>query len=464
MRRCALAVAGLALSIGLVSTDSQRHQILFNHVGKAGGGSVRSTLFDSLLLHSTFCCSGNKLVDVWHPYGYLEPKLAYPYIVLNVRDPVDRFASAFDWRSLVYCHPWKYEKRKRVKEKPGANERHIKCLASDASKEHQMLLRYNWSKSVFAQNMLSTDPALRDTAMEDIKQLQHAKVGLWERSGGLETVNKLVAKGVKIYAVAIADGFDFDAQIEAAFYDIVQNIMQHESWLKLNSAQKSEVYNALTFLKGKLDARKTALSSPANGTTTKLCSVNTKSKASGCHSSDSKTVLSADKRAPLATYYEGDYDIIDRLQQVGCHGELAGTCRGALASILAARPVAKDEGLPRVERLPDSTAYFYKGGRWLDSFFAGVTGPARCAKLIQQEPSCNQEWFSHGTNTDGNCWCAPVTMADGFDRSNWVNVKDAAAQDDDSFSYTRNGDERSKKKQKTKANRWSMSAGLYRIM
>ena len=65
-------------------------QILFNHVGKAGGGSVRSVMRESKLLDSNSCCKGNRLIEVWHPYGFLMPAVNYPYIVMNVRDPVDR--------------------------------------------------------------------------------------------------------------------------------------------------------------------------------------------------------------------------------------------------------------------------------------------------------------------------------------------------------------------------------------
>ena len=65
-------------------------QVLFNHVGKAGGGSVRNILYKSNLLHNTHCCTGNMLVDVFHPYGTLTRDLKHPYIILNVRDPVAR--------------------------------------------------------------------------------------------------------------------------------------------------------------------------------------------------------------------------------------------------------------------------------------------------------------------------------------------------------------------------------------
>ena len=90
MRSALFTLAILATSVGFASTFSHRHQILFNHVGKAGGGSVRTTFAKTGLLPNDNCCVGNKLVDVWHPYGNLVPQLEHSYIVLNVRDPVDR--------------------------------------------------------------------------------------------------------------------------------------------------------------------------------------------------------------------------------------------------------------------------------------------------------------------------------------------------------------------------------------
>ena len=354
--------------------------------------------------------------------------------------------------------------------KPAPNQRHTHCQRHIESPEHEMFLRNSWNKSVLAQNMLSTDAALRDAAAQDIKKIQHANNGLWQRAGGLETLSTLVAEGVKIYAVTIADGFDFDVQIEAAFYDIAQNMKEADDWPTIWPSAKAKVNQALKFL-GRITFSNQAA---VNSNATKLCSKikNKNNKAGGCHSSRSKMFLSDEEREAIAQYYEGDYDIIERLRDVGCHGKLADTCRGALASILADRPAVKDERLPSIERLPNSAAYMFKGGRWLGIFFAGVKGPARCAKLIQTEPSCNQEWFSHRTNTNGDCQCASREMRDGREQSNWVNTQGAKAEIGHPNNYTDNGNSNGEdpvylqrgRRSQSQQNGIDASAGLYRIV
>jgi len=477
----AIAATSSADTPGHNPTHSNQ-QILFNHVGKAGGGSVRSVMRESKLLDSNSCCKGNRLIEVWHPYGFLMPAVNYPFIVMNVRDPVDRFSSAFDWRSQLFCRPYAMESRKRTKKKPSPGQRESRCWTAppgktnaDAITDKQMLKDYNFSKNALAEDLRSTDGALRKKAAESIQLIQHAKVSLWERSGGIETINALVEKGVKIYAVAIADGFNFDSQIEAAFYDIAQVMKntQDEAHLRKHLLNVA-IENVEIALKDKVTSAREKIASeqPANTSGPLKCEDNhgmavgasaRTSVAYGCHSSGSKSHLPAELRIPIGQYYDGDYDIIDRLQHVGCHGALADTCRGALASILARRPAVEAEDLPTVERLPDSTEHFFTGGRWLDQYFSGLKGPARCAKLIRSEPSCNQQWFSHGTNTDGNCWCAPNDLGDGLDSSTWSSVRDVETtfSTSSAFNHYRKLNPHFDKYRHGKAH---MTAGLYRIV
>ena len=70
--------------------------VRFYHLGKGGGG----TIFFSLLDHGI-------IVRRDHPrpmYG-IEQLLNGPAstLLINIRDPVDRFVSAFNWRSLLFC-------------------------------------------------------------------------------------------------------------------------------------------------------------------------------------------------------------------------------------------------------------------------------------------------------------------------------------------------------------------------
>jgi hypothetical protein len=68
---------------------------LFLHVGKAGGGSIEHRA--AFKWHIALCrCHPDpcpRLVDGSSHY------------LINIRDPIDRFVSIFNWRMLVLCHP-----------------------------------------------------------------------------------------------------------------------------------------------------------------------------------------------------------------------------------------------------------------------------------------------------------------------------------------------------------------------
>ena len=69
---------------------------LFLHVGKAGGGSVKWRMkheWGIVIPHS-------------HPYPNIPRIAAFPQpppILIDIRDPVERFVSAVQWRLTVMC-------------------------------------------------------------------------------------------------------------------------------------------------------------------------------------------------------------------------------------------------------------------------------------------------------------------------------------------------------------------------
>lgn len=76
-----------------------KSKVTFYHVGKGGGGSV-SSKFDEYGIakkgvHPSPSDSG--IADILDGVNKT--------LIINVRDPVDRFVSAFDWRSLLFCSP-----------------------------------------------------------------------------------------------------------------------------------------------------------------------------------------------------------------------------------------------------------------------------------------------------------------------------------------------------------------------
>ena len=85
-------------------------EVTFFHLGKGGGGTVGALL-------KTYGINYRKCHPIPH-YHLLEP----PGLVLvNIRDPVDRFVSAFNWRTLLFCRPPSEETRQknhRVAQRP----------------------------------------------------------------------------------------------------------------------------------------------------------------------------------------------------------------------------------------------------------------------------------------------------------------------------------------------------------
>ena len=68
----------------------------FSHVGK-GGGSTMEDRVKSWQLRSE--------INLCHPHPCLDMAHAnITGLLINIRDPVDRFRSAVDWRSMVVCN------------------------------------------------------------------------------------------------------------------------------------------------------------------------------------------------------------------------------------------------------------------------------------------------------------------------------------------------------------------------
>lgn len=286
-----------------------------------------------------------------------------------------------------------------------------------------MYAEYGFDQRTFVEAFASANATRSRPAAQGIRLIEHANVGLWERCDGLETLNALVAKGTRIYTVVLADGFDFDAQILSAVHHISQDIMSNATRLNAMHPEMQQRIIHAAKIALPLVERAAKRISAGEETGLKLCASRKTSSAGQCHSAGTKLTLPPEHAESLAGYYEGDYDILDRLQHIGCHGRFATICRAALASIVAGRPPAAVEpSLPTVEVVPGSANFVYKGGRWLDAYFTGINGPAKCARYIQSKADCNPVWFSHRAN-DGKCWCAPQTVENGLIDSLWTKTE-----------------------------------------
>ncbi|KAL7536421.1 hypothetical protein ACHAXR_008253, partial [Thalassiosira sp. AJA248-18] len=137
--------------------------VTFLHVGKGGGGTVEYSLK-----------SNHIGVSKMHPFPNQKriediTKNSQPphTLIINIRDPVDRFVSAFRWRQVVLCSPG--DKRQRG----GAawNDPHNRCITA---KKEELMLRENYGSNpnVLAEALCEESP-LHQKAVEDYSLLMH---------------------------------------------------------------------------------------------------------------------------------------------------------------------------------------------------------------------------------------------------------------------------------------------------
>eukprot|EP00986_Skeletonema_menzelii_P005325 scaffold1915_cov143-Skeletonema_menzelii.AAC.11 len=138
------------------------------HVGKGGGGTLMKHLGVGVnWVHPHPKPSTNEQLQ----NGPLRT------LIFNVRDPVDRFVSAFNWRSAILCHP--NDERHRGKKKLGGGKkigatRRPDEFCKTGYEEEEILLRetYQSSPSVLAEALCRESP-LRASAEQDFSKVHH---------------------------------------------------------------------------------------------------------------------------------------------------------------------------------------------------------------------------------------------------------------------------------------------------
>ena len=130
------------------------------HVGKGGGGTLQEKL--------------NIGVTWVHPHP--KPSINEKFqngplrtLIFNVRDPVDRFVSAFNWRSAILCHPDDKRHRGQNRATRSPNE-----YCKEGREEEEAMLRetYQSSPSALAEALCHDSP-LRPNAEQDFTKVGH---------------------------------------------------------------------------------------------------------------------------------------------------------------------------------------------------------------------------------------------------------------------------------------------------
>ena len=138
------------------------------HVGKGGGGTLQKHLGLSVIwVHPR----PNQKINEQLRQGPLRT------LIFNVRDPIDRFVSAFNWRVIILCHPnderYRGRKKKGRKGKIGATRRPDE-FCKEGYEEEEILLRetYQLNPNVLAE-ALCDESSLQRRAKEDFLNIHH---------------------------------------------------------------------------------------------------------------------------------------------------------------------------------------------------------------------------------------------------------------------------------------------------
>ena len=139
-------------------------QAVFLHIGKAAGGTfadrsrnVWKILFPAC--HPSLCERATQFNTT--------------KLILTIRDPVDRFVSAFYWRTWIICNP--QGDSRKVSSAASHDPAHL-CKANAPDAEKQLLFGpYYQDVNRLARDLCSNDTNKTALLVQQIQQLQHAQ-------------------------------------------------------------------------------------------------------------------------------------------------------------------------------------------------------------------------------------------------------------------------------------------------
>jgi len=139
--------------------------VIFFHVGKGGGGTVSQKLENNRIKIGTSHPDPHQSQIVKLQKGPAKT------LIVNIRDPVDRFVSAFRWRQIVLCKP--HDKRLTG----GAPWRNPSKFCSNKYRKEEQMLRetYQSDPNLLAEALCEDSSPLHSTnATKDFSYLGHS--------------------------------------------------------------------------------------------------------------------------------------------------------------------------------------------------------------------------------------------------------------------------------------------------
>lgn len=303
-------------SVNVVETAEVMHlhprDAIFLHVGKAAGGSIMERFHQ-----------WNLQVPTCHPVPCYSMLAGNPNsgVIVPIRDPVDRFVSAFYWRLMVLCNP-DGDQREGGTGHPAVHPE-LFCKNNTARRRDEVeglfhLFRRN--ASLLAESLCSANATLASLAVQTMRSIEHARTGIVQWLDFDWTKRNIFAVVVLSSSATTTKG-DNRKNSANSLPDQVDAAVE---WL----------YERLSFESTASFANQTRLSQIQQRETTTTSHNNR-------HSSQSlKRDLSAAGAECVAKYYQRDYELLRRHKKRLCK---TADCLAGIQSILDQRRFLFDD-------------------------------------------------------------------------------------------------------------------------
>ena len=340
--------------------------VRFLHVGKAGGGTVgdrikRDWNISLVVCHPHPCnpvrtnantrrtINARNTTEASHTKtdtnsGTKENR----YIVINIRDPIDRFVSAFYWRILTTCNPDGHDPRKEVRR--ATRNPYEFCQLKIGKEEKQVLFhKYHRNVSALAEALCNSDNdsdndnnnnsfTIHEDVKHDINTIIHAqhtledwftnKFDWWDYTRN-------------IIPVVLEKDFDLYQQIDDGILYILNDIDMNLLTTTMTTTNTSATTITTTTdgieersLKDYIPPNKNTNNSPTEWTHSSKLNNNNNNSSSNNNFLE-QIPLSKLGEQCLGRYFRRDYELIFNLITKNvCKND---TCRNALQSILDRR-------------------------------------------------------------------------------------------------------------------------------
>jgi len=296
---------------------------------------------DLVPCHPTPAWCRQKVKAAWKKHQSTE----LPLVVVTVRDPVDRYVSAFYWRLLVLCDP-NGDGRPRV----GGRGHH--CKDNSVGGEIDTLFyRYGRDANVLAEALYdddgknASDGARALPARADLRTILHARHGLvdWLQLSGFDWRRW----AHKIYPVVVPpnpsppkEGGKGGGRAHSDGDDLVNQTDAAVRWLydHLHFEDEGEFASRVAAVARKTEARAAAVARNPNSTG-EIIKMHSSRKGGG----HPPTGLSRKGIDNVVRFYVEDYDLLGELEELACKSD---ACHRNIRSILDRRK----ESLERIRK------------------------------------------------------------------------------------------------------------------